>query len=142
MYSHDPDIVTQVLYGEDLPPDWKRLVIVKEALHVFDPAGNQINTPDGVRKLIPAVISPELKRTAAFAPAVDDFLGAYKAMAVLLPRAARLKLAAAASEDEGGAPAVRTSSEIAQYAALPDYYVDIWLRVGNTAEKELCDFYG
>ncbi len=37
--ADDPDIVTQVLYGEDLEPDWKRLVIVKEALHVFDPGG-------------------------------------------------------------------------------------------------------
>ena len=59
MYSHDPDIVTQVLYGEIKVPDWKRLVIVKEALHVFDPEGNQINTPDAVRRLIPAVISPK-----------------------------------------------------------------------------------
>jgi hypothetical protein len=142
VYSHDFDIVTQVLYGEDLPQEWKRLVIVKEALHVFDPEDNRINTPDGVRRLIPAVISPELRRTQAFAPAVDDFLGAYKAMAVLLPRAARVKLAAAANEEEGGPPAVRTSSEIAQYAALPDFYVDLWLSVAETAEKELCDYYG
>ena len=91
---------------------------------------------------IPAVISPELRRTQAFAPAVDDFLGAYKAMAVLLPRAARVKLAAAANEEEGGPRAVRTSSEIAQYAALPDFYVDLWLSVAETAEKELCDYYG
>jgi hypothetical protein len=93
MYSHDPEIVTQILYGEDLPDDWKRLVIVKEVLHVFDPEPNRVNTPDAVRRLIPAVITPELRSTTkakAFPPAIDDYLGAYKAMAILLPRAARV----------------------------------------------------
>ena len=87
MYSHDYDIITQILYGADLPTDWKRLVIVKEALHVFDPEDHHVNTPEAVRRLIPAVITPELKGKP-FAPAVDDYLGAYKAMAVLAPRRA------------------------------------------------------
>lgn len=133
MYSHDFDLICQVLYGQDLPPDWKRLVIVKEALHVFDPDGHHVNTPEGVRKLIQQVITPELK-APPFAPAVDDFLGPYRAMAVLLPRAARRKLRAAY---EAG---TRTSSEIASYAQLPDYYVEIWLDIGEEAEHELAGF--
>jgi hypothetical protein len=134
MYGHDFDIITQVLYGSDLPDDWKRLVIVKEALHVFDPEPHQVKTPEGVRKLIPAVITPELRGAAPFAPAIDDFLGAYRAMAVLLPRAARRKLAAAVEAN------TRTSTEIAQYARLPDYYVGIWLQVGEDVERQLAGF--
>lgn len=130
VYSHDYDIVCQILYGEDLPDEWKRLVIVKEALHVFDPANHQVNTPDAVRKLIPAVITPELLK-APFVPAINDHLGAYRALAVLLPRAARRRLKA--SIDAGQ----RTSTEIASYARLPDFYVDIWLDVGEQIEQEL-----
>jgi hypothetical protein len=131
-YSHDFEIVSQVLYGEDLPQEWKRLVIVKEALHVFDPANHQVNTPEGVRRLIPAVITPELRAAAPFAPAIDDFLGAYKAMAVLLPRQARQRLKEAI--DSGR----RTSTEIADYAQLPDFYVGIWLEAADSVERDLC----
>src|SRR5579862_3251630 len=130
MYTHDFEIVNQVLYGEDLPPEWKRLVIVKEILHVFD--SHQVNTPDAVRKLIPAVITPELRTASPFAPVIDDFLGTYRAMAVLLPRRARRRLKQAIDADK------RTSTEIADYAQLPDYYVDIWLDVADEVEDQLC----
>ncbi len=133
MYSHEVELICQILYGRDLEPDWKRLVVVKEALHVFDPAGQQVNTEDGVRRLIREVITPELRATS-FAPAINDFLGPYRAMAVLLPRAARRKLKIA--RDEGK----RTSTEIANYAQLPDFYVDIWLDIGEEAEHELAGF--
>lgn len=130
MYSQEYDIVCQILYGEDLPEEWKRLVIVKEALHVFDPEGNRVDTPEKVRQLIPQVITPDL-RGAPFTPAVDDYLGVYRAMAVLLPRHARTKLKAALEAD------TRTVTEIADYVKLPDYYVDIWLSVGAEAEPQL-----
>ncbi len=129
-YSHEYEIVCQVLYGRDLPDEWKRLVIVKEALHVFDPEGNRVDTPEKVRKLIPQVITPDL-RDAPFGSAIDDYLGVFRAMAVLLPRHARTKLKAAA--DAG----TRTSTEIADYVKLPDYYVDIWLEHGAEAEPQL-----
>ena len=35
-YSHEYEIVCQILYGKDLSEDWKRLVIIKEALHKAD----------------------------------------------------------------------------------------------------------
>lgn len=133
MYSQDFDLICQIIYGRDLDPDWKRLVIVKEALHVFDPAGEQVNTKDGVRQLIREVITPELRATS-FAPAVTDYLGAFRAMAVLLPRAARRKLTKARNDG------FRTSTEIANYAQLPDHYVDIWLDIGEEAEHQLAGF--
>lgn len=129
-YSHEFEIVCQILFGRDLPDDWKRLVIVKEALHVFDPEGSRVDSPEKVRQLIPAVISRDL-RGAPFVPAIDDFLGAYRAMAVLLPRRARNKLKAAL--DAG----TRTATEIADYVKLPDFYVDIWLQVGMEYEPQL-----
>jgi hypothetical protein len=130
VYSHEFEIICQILYGRDLPEEWKRLVIVKEALHVFDPLGSRVDTPDKVRKLIPQVITPDLRGTP-FGPAIDDYLGVFRAMAVLLPRHARTKLKAAL--DAGS----RTTTEIADYVKLPDYYVDIWLDVGAEAEPQL-----
>jgi hypothetical protein len=128
-YSADYEIVTDVLFGEDLPDEWKRLVIVKEVLHVFDSEAARVNTEDGVRRLIPAVLANELQ--VPFLPALNDHLGAFRAMAVLIPRAARQKLRAA-FEDES-----RTVGEIAHYVQLPDYYVDIWLRYGEEIERLL-----
>jgi len=130
MYSHEFEIVCQILYGRDLPDEWKRLVIVKEALHVFDPEGSRVDTQDKVRKLIPQVITPDLRGTP-FGPAIDDYLGVFRAMAVLLPRHARTKLKAAVDASS------RTVTEIADYVRLPDYYVDIWLDVGAEAEPQL-----
>ena len=82
-----------------------------------------------MRRLIPAVLANELQ--VLFLPALNDHLGAFRAMAVLIPRAARQKLRAA-FEDES-----RTVGEIAHYAQLPDYYVDIWLRHGEEIERLL-----
>jgi hypothetical protein len=126
MYGRDYDIITQILYGEDLPDDWKRLVICKEAMHVFDPHGAQVSTEEGVRKLIPAVILNELKGTP-FLPAINDHLGAFKALAVLIPKTARLKFRAAEES--------RSTAEIARYVKLPEIYVDIWLRYGDELEQ-------
>jgi hypothetical protein len=126
-YGTDYEIETTILYGEDLPEDWRRLVIVKEALHVFDPQGQQVNTPEAVQRLIPAMIAQEL-RGAPFTPAVNDQLGAFRALAVLLPRSARRKLAAAQKDG------TRSTAEIAHYLRLPDFYVDLWLRIGDEIE--------
>ena len=72
-YSHNYEIITQILYGIDIPDEWKRLVIVKEALHVFDPEGSCVVTPESLKQLIPAIISRELG--APFIPAMRSFWG-------------------------------------------------------------------
>lgn len=129
VYSAETEIHVQILYGEDLPPEWKRLVIVKEALHIFDPQDSRVDTPEDLRRLIPAIISPELKQTPTFMPALNDQLGTFKAMSILLPRVARGKLAAAVADGS------RTVEEVASYVRLPEPYVDIWLRHGEELEK-------
>ncbi|MDF3154769.1 hypothetical protein P3C58_22575 [Mesorhizobium sp. XAP10] len=129
-YSGEFDIITQILYGEDLDEDWKRLVIVKEALHVFDVQGARVDHPDKLRKLIPAIISSEL-RGAPFLPAINDSFGPLKAMAVLLPASARHKLAAAI---EAG---TRSAEEVAQFVKLPEYYVDLWIKFGDEIDPLL-----
>ena len=131
LYSADFEIITQILYGIDLPDDWKRLVICKELLHVFDPQGEQVATPEAVEKLIMSVISPDLKG-APFLPALNDHLGAFRAMAVLMPRATRTKIAPAFLDGS------RTVAEISSFVRLPDHYVDIWLRHGEQIEAVLC----
>jgi hypothetical protein len=99
------------------------LVIVKEALHVFDSNKACVSTPDDLRQLIPAIISNEL-HNAPFLPAINDRFGAYKAMAVLMPREARQKLGEAI---ESGS---RTVQEVAHFVKLPEAYVDMWIRLG------------
>lgn len=128
MYSGDYDIITQILYGDDLPDDWKRLVICKEAMHVFDASSEQVGTEEGVRKLIPAMILTELKG-APFLPALNDHLGAFRALAVLLPKQTRIKFKAAEEK--------RSTAEIAQFVKLPEVYVETWLQHGDELEKIL-----
>ena len=122
-YSGEFNIITQILYGEDLEDDWKRLVIVKEALHIFDSPKLCVDTPEKLQKLVPAIISSEL-RGAPFLPAINDQFGALRAMAVLLPNVTRIKLATAI--DSGS----RSVEEVAQFVRLPEFYVDLWIRLG------------
>lgn len=130
LYSGDFDIITQILYGTDMEDDWKRLVIIKEALHVFDGPKSCVDTPDKLRKLIPAIISSEL-RGAPFLPALNDHFGAFRAMAVLLPTSTRKKIAVAIEEGS------RTVQEAAHFVRLPEFYVDIWIRFGEEMDPLL-----
>jgi hypothetical protein len=95
------------------------------------PAGigeERVSTEEGVRRLIPAVIAPELKGVP-FVPALNDRMGAFRALAVLIPRAARIKLVEAEER--------RSTAEIARFVQIPEFYVDIWLRHGTELEKLL-----
>jgi hypothetical protein len=130
-YSQEYDIITEILFGNDLPEEWKRLVICKELLHVFDPPGEQVRTSESVKTLIMSVIAPEIKG-APFLPAMNDHLGAFRAMTILMPRATRLKIQPAY---ESGA---RSISEISSFVRLPEHYVDIWIRHGEQFESFLC----
>lgn len=132
IYGADPEIVTQIFYGEDLPETEKRLIIVKEALHVFDGPQARVQTPDALRQLIPAILAPELQK-ALFLPAFHDEMGVYRAMALLMPAAAREKLKA--SVDSGK----RTVAEVADYVRLPEVDVDVWLRYGQRIEEMILE---
>lgn len=131
-YDGDPEIITDILYGEDLPSDWKRLVIVKEVTHVFDPEPSRVDSEDKVRRLVPAVMLSELGKSP-FLPAMEDHLGVLKALTLLLPKDARAKLKTAVDERR------RSVLDVATYAAVPATYVDIWLRFGDEIEGRLCD---
>lgn len=56
-------------------------------------------------------------------------MGAFRALAVLIPRVARLKLVEAEEK--------RSTAEIARFVQIPEFYVDIWLRHGDELEKIL-----
>lgn len=131
-YDPNPDILTQILFGTDLTREWKRLVIVKEVTHVFDGPNACVETPEKLQSLIPSIITTELKG-APFVPAINDHFGAFKAMAVLMPRSAREQLSEAVSNE------TRTVEEVAQYVRLPESYVDIWLQFGDKLDALLYD---
>lgn len=123
LYSADYDIFVDILYGEDLSDDWKRLVIVKEALHVFDGASECVDAPEKLQSLIPSIIDPVLKE-ALQKPALNDHWGQFRAMAVLMPPGMREDLKKAVNAN------VRTVSEVASLVRLPEERVDMWLRYG------------
>lgn len=122
-YSQNPDdlvIFTDILYGSDLPDEWKRLVIVKEVIHVFDPPEARVDSPQKLVTLVPEIIARQLTGTP-FLPAINDQFGAFRAMKVLLPAPLRERMKAAI--DDGS----RTVEEVASFCQLPEVYVDIWI---------------
>ena len=129
-YNTDPEILNRIFYGGDLSEEWKRLVITKELLHVFDSDKETINSREAVMKLIPAIIFPEVKHFQDAAIS-NDRVGPLKAMNILLPETARQKLQIAL---ESG---TRHSSDIAHYCKLPQPWVEIWLKEGAKLSKIL-----
>ncbi|NTI86055.1 hypothetical protein G6L87_03135 [Agrobacterium rhizogenes] len=129
-YSQDSDdiiIYTDVLFGTDLPEDWKRLVIVKEVIHVFDGAQACVDSAAKLEQLIPNIITRQLTGTS-FLPAVNDQFGAFRAMAVLLPKPVRERMKVVLDSGD------RTVEEIASFCQLPEVYVDIWINHAELLE--------
>jgi hypothetical protein len=111
-----------------LPEDWKRLVIVKEVIHVFDGPEARVDTPHKLTQLIPNIITTQLTG-APFLPALNDHFGAFRAMAVLLPKPMRQRLKDAIESGD------RSVVEVAQFCQLPEVYVDIWINHADSLEK-------
>jgi hypothetical protein len=123
-YATDPDIQTDILYGQDLTRDWKNLVITKEVLHVFDPDVMRVNTPEAAQKLIPAVIHVEVQRTIM--PELHaDLFAAIRALPILIPMKARADLKDAVASNH------KTIEEVAGFVDVPPQYVDLWLEHGE-----------
>jgi len=132
-YSDDWDLVVDILYGADLHPFMKRLVICKELLHVFDPPKAHVNDEDKVKRLIPAVNFPEL--AIMDLPYIIDTYGVYRALNVLIPQHARDRLASAIESGQ------RTVAEAANHLELPTPWVDMWLRRGPGIEAIITGVY-
>lgn len=129
MYSGEVEIITKIFYGHDLSEDWKRLVIVKEALHVFDGANECVNDEASLRQLIPSVVANDSAFTQHSMPALADKFGPYRALCILIPKQQRELLKEAVESNK------RSVSEVADFVGLPVGYVDIWLRYGDTLEE-------
>ncbi|WP_317215830.1 hypothetical protein [Gluconobacter sp. GP1] len=125
-YSDDIEIRVDIVFGAELHPHMKRLVICKELLHVFDAPKACVNTAEKVRSLIPAMNVPG--EIPIDLPFIMDKLGVYRALAVLMPTKARKRLAEAVSSG------ARTVEEVATHVALPTADVDLWLRLGDAFE--------
>ncbi|MBB4184896.1 hypothetical protein GGE07_001525 [Sinorhizobium terangae] len=130
VYSQEYDIYTDIFYGLDLEDDWKRLVIVKEVIHVFDANGSCVDTPEKLARLIPSIITNQLSGSP-FEPALNDHFGPFRAMAVLLPAPLRQRMKE--SIDNGS----RTIEEVAAFCHLPLPYVDIWINYAHQIEPLL-----
>jgi hypothetical protein len=111
--------VTQVIYPNGLTPEMERLVVCKELLHIFDKPSERVSTSEDVDALINGIILQILGSRGQSA-ILNDMLGPFLAVAVLIPPSARKKLKAAR---EAG---THSADEIAEFVGLPIQYVDAW----------------
>ncbi|WP_375782952.1 hypothetical protein ACE10Z_23850 [Bradyrhizobium sp. Pha-3] len=114
--------VADIYTARTLTPEEKRMVQVKELLHILDPRIDRASTPEEVQELIKRMVLPVQEisdwSTPAGAHARNDHSGLLYALAVLFPIAVRELLSgpyAAKNID---------TAKIAEIAALPYGFVD------------------
>lgn len=113
-------ICADVYYSKHLSPDEKRLVIVKELLHIDDAANEVCNDPQQVVRLLTEVPWPADMFAQLGDPAKKDSNGLAYAAAVLLPSGAREQILPLV-------PSKVSLDNIASIAELPEYVVRVVL---------------
>ena len=83
--------VAHVDYAKSLPPDRQRLAVCKELLHLLDPDEMKVSTEAEFEQLVSRIGLPPEDQDPALDGhrTVSDYVGIYKAVAVLFPWAAR-----------------------------------------------------
>lgn len=85
----EPEAHIEVLYAEDLEPEWQRLVITKELIHVLDKQEHRIENEAQLDDLVRRMARrPELRDPMNWRE-MSDRVGLYQALGVLFPKAAR-----------------------------------------------------
>lgn len=119
----DPISVTHIVYSANVPLEWKRVIAVKELVHIFDSIPAKTDTEDEVSQLLDKLVGPLSSEDYGFADlqAAKDRLALYQSLPLLLPNAA---LTIARKEVEDGQV---TPEEVAQWACMPVELVRLML---------------
>ena len=109
-----PHRIARISFSRLLPPVEKRLVVVKELLHVFDDQHAEASTKEEVNQLIAEIVAPQT--LTASVPTASDRLTEVLALAVLLPKAAVDAFRPAIGEGH------ISPEEVATIARIPERY--------------------
>jgi hypothetical protein len=111
--------VGDIYVAKSLPPDWRRLVVCKELLHVIDPVDCRVNSEADIEQLIEKlVLPPELQDAKQDGwKVLTDKVAIYEAIAVLFPLAARALMLELLKSGK------TTVGEIAHIVDLPERFV-------------------
>jgi hypothetical protein len=88
----DPVVCADIYIDKDQPSDWRRLVAIKELLHLFDHSKNQTATAFDCEKLIDGLASIRSAKSFLDVKALQawaDYLMLYYAISVAFPEAVR-----------------------------------------------------
>lgn len=113
----EPIRCSEICIAESLSPEWKRLVAVKELLHITDTPEETAQTEAAVDKLIENLSLP-LDIQQETRSSLNDRTHIIPALAVLVPRDCRLTLRRLYNEEK-----IRPS-DVANLARIPDRYAE------------------
>ena len=122
MYG-DATWVTHVVYCQNVPLEWQRVICAKELVHIYDPHAALTDTPEEVNGLLDKLVGPLSSEDYGFADlmAAKDRLALYQSLPLLLPKAS---LDIAREEVRQGR---KTAEDIAQWACMPVEFVTLML---------------
>lgn len=123
-----PEFVTLIVYSQNLPTDWQRVVCAKELVHVCEGSVGRTDTPEEVEGLLEKILGPLSNEDFGLSDlmASIDKLAIYQAIDLLFPLAARHD--ARRALDEGTAD----FHDIVDWVQIPAVFVkmvlaDEWL---------------
>lgn len=125
----DPVHYADIMYAKSLDEDWRRLVCVKEMMHLFDADPHKAASCDDIDTLVRRMSRPpELRDIEVLDQEFNDRAAILPALAILFPRAARDALL---DEYRCGN---KKDHDLAAAAVIPQRYIeflmsDTWARV-------------
>lgn len=120
VYGVDPKLCSQICIAESLPYEWRRLVAVKELIHITDTPQETAESEQAVEKLIERLSYP-LDIALETNSSKNDKMNILPALAVLVPLECR-KLVRTMHKAN-----VATNLDIAKMAQIPPRYIDVIL---------------
>jgi len=129
----DPQLITLIIYSQNVPIEWQRVICAKELVHLCDRARHKTMTVDELDALLAVLLGDKKDEDYGLADfqSHKDKLALYEALPLLMPTIARNHEKSAL--DAGS----KTLKEIAVDAALPIQIVDFimddeWEYLKNT----------
>ncbi len=119
----EPILVTHVVYSQNVPLEWQRVICAKELVHIFDSVAAKTKTEDEIGPLLDKLVGPFSSEGYGFADfqAASDLLALYQSLPLLFPKTALVK--AKAAMDCGSLSA----ADIAKRACMPVEFVGLML---------------
>jgi hypothetical protein len=136
----DPVFLAVIIYNQNAPPHWQRLICCKELIHLLDANIERPTTAEQVVQLAEKLVGPMATEDFGFADfaAAKDKLALYQALIILFPDKAREEALEAIASNK--MPRGEAIKRIVRRTALPEQAVEMVLHEGWPAlKKDLMD---